>query len=692
MYDKSNFLALNKKSDWERGRGENLLLAEEGISLMKEQKYTFLRTIIHNDTGISEPIASISSGPFGLIFLLDKAGNLWTYDFINGQTTLLLKAGHNLFSGQAILAAAKNIIFVIEPNPAAIIAVSAVNGQILWIESEFYGGIPLAAVSVNEQLLVVTSLNDLHMPGNEFNSKITHLAIIKITSEGKSHILASPASLFIKHDTDDLQSGRIGTAVGNDGNLYIFDNREGQLWIFTPNGNLLVNKRLSLSNSAKSMGVDSEGFIYICDQPQVNQDAENNWSVYICSAPNWEPIRSFNHRGTIEYIWLDPENRIFIWKLNEFNLSILERQDNIRLDDNGNPRGVYIFPVLDSIAMEMDWHRITMDADIPDDTQIRVSYFASDNKEILLQERMRNIEVYLQDRAVPLTEKLAAIKLPWKQELVNPRDALLREARGRYLWLKMELIGSETRTPLLKKVRIYFPRTSLISYLPAVYQESDGSQGFLDRFLSLFGTMLQEMEEKIDHLDRIFDPEVVSGTFLSWLAGWLGISADDKWSEDQLRCLLINAPSLYKKRGTRAGMEEIISVYTGEKPIIVEYFQYKYLQETIEIKQLMTQLYGQDPYGFAVMVKQDLVPSASQVSALQRIIDEEKPAFTDARLVVLQPWIYMDMHSYLGINTYLTELSLLRLDDKSAMPFSSVIIDMERNSQRDIHSREQITP
>jgi phage tail-like protein len=198
------------------------------------------------------------------------------------------------------------------------------------------------------------------------------------------------------------------------------------------------------------------------------------------------------------------------------------------------------------------------------------------------------------------------------------------------------------------------------------------------------------MEEQIDQVDRIFDPEAVPGSLLSRLAGWLGVNVDESWSEEQLRRLLIAAPDLYRKRGTREEMEAIITIYTGEKPFIVEYFQYKYLQETLELKQLMTQLYGQDPYGFTVLVKQERVPTAAQASALQRLIDEEKPAFTDARLVILQPWIYMDMHSYLGINTYLSELSLLRLDNKAAMPFSSVIVDTKRDNQLDTHSRMEL--
>jgi phage tail-like protein len=691
MYGQFSFLALNKKSDWERGRGENLLLAEEGISLMKDQKYVLYRTVMQTETGIAEPITHLSSGSFGLLYLLDRAGNLWTYDFFNCQTTLLLKEGHGLFSGEALLAAAKNTLFLVESNPAAIIAVSATNGQILWTKSEFYGGSPLAiVVSASEHLLVVTSRKNPLSLDKGHDSDLTQLAVLKVSPDGQIKVLTSPPSFILEKLGECPQQGRVQAALGKEGQLFVMDSCNGNLWMFDPNGNLLANKRLNLSARANGLGVDKEGFIYIADAQQIDHNADDERFLLKFSSSDWGGSGSVAYRGEVDYLWLDSDNRIFVWNQSNLSLSILERQENIRLDSNGTTRGVFIFPVQDSTALEMEWHRFTLDADIPDDTQIRLNYFASDNKELIIQDHLINIEGYLQDRSAPLPDKLGSMDFLWKKELVNPRDALLQGVKGRYLWLKIELVGSETRTPLLRSVRIYFPRMSLLSYLPAVYQENEGSRDFLERFLSLPGTLLQEMEEQIESLDRIFDPEVVSGPFLGWLAGWLGICADENWSEEQLRRLLISAPNLYRKRGTRTGMEDIIAIYTGEKPIIVEYFQYKYLQQTIEIKQLMSQLYGQDPYGFAVMVKQEMVPTAAQVAALQRIIDEEKPAFTDARLVILQPWIYMDMHSYLGINTYLSELSLLRLDNKSSVPFGSVIVDMERDNQLDTHSRMEL--
>jgi len=690
MYGQFKFLALNKESDWEQGWGENLQFSDQGLRLATDQKYSLYRTVLQTNMGIVEPIMNLNSGPFGLLFILDEATNIWTYDFINHQTNLLLAEGHGLFSAGAALAIAKNTLFLLESNPVSLIAISITNGQILWTRNEFEGGFPLTmVVTEHHDLLIIAESEHDNSAAGDTASEIP-LMLLAVTADGQVQRRSTPPSFCLPKTNGSLPGKRLEAALGKESQLYILDGLYGQLWVFAADGSLMEEQQLVLTNPVMGLGVDSEGAIYTADsynrQPHMEDDR------YLIRFTGGEQAESSRlaYRGTVDQLWLDRYNRIYVWNQSQQTLSILEQQASTRLDSTGRPQGIFIFPVMDSTTPEMDWHRIILDADIPDDTQIRLSYFSSDHKELLIEGESRNIEWYLQDKSTSISDQLKVIGFLWGKALVNPRDALLQGAHGRYLWLKLELLGSESSSPVLKQVRIYYPRMSLLSYLPAVYQEDEGSRDFLERFLSLFGSFLQGMEEQIDQVYRMFDPEVVTGPFLSWLAGWLALSFDENWSEDQVRRLLMAAPFLYEKRGTRAGLEEIIAIYTGERPLIVEYFQYKYLQEVMDIKEIMSNLYGQDPYGFTVLIKQEKVSTAAQLAALQRIVEEEKPAFTDAKLVILQPWMYMDMHSYLGINTYLSELSLLRLDNKSAMPFSSVIVDMERDNRFTTHLRMEL--
>ena len=62
------------------------------------------------------------------------------------------------------------------------------------------------------------------------------------------------------------------------------------------------------------------------------------------------------------------------------------------------------------------------------------------------------------------------------------------------------------------------------------------------------------------------------------------------------------------------------------------------------------------------------------------------PAFAVGKLIVLQPWVFMDLHSYLGLNTVLSEPALLRLDGRSSMPHHTITIDVGEDKPRQIVS------
>jgi phage tail-like protein len=237
----------------------------------------------------------------------------------------------------------------------------------------------------------------------------------------------------------------------------------------------------------------------------------------------------------------------------------------------------------------------------------------------------------------------------------------------------------------VQSIRAYFPRMSYPRYLPAVYQEDTRSRDFLERFLSLFETFFTQLEWQIEHIVRYFDADVVVGDFLRWLASWLAIAADENWPEDQLRILVQKAPELFKKRGTREGLEATIALFTGEKPFIVEQFQLR-CAKVAEIQQLLAQLYGADPYCFCVLLKPFQIKNEAERQTIRRLIDAEKPAHTCAGLLVLQPWMYLDMHTYLEVNTYLSMPSP-RLDVGAALSRDTILTDVESAGQIERRAR-----
>jgi phage tail-like protein len=339
--------------------------------------------------------------------------------------------------------------------------------------------------------------------------------------------------------------------------------------------------------------------------------------------------------------------------------------------------GTYLSKIFNSAIPDCRWHRVVLDADIPANTRVLLSYLAANEEETLKND-----------------QNLAAMPGP----LVNPRDVLLTSANGRFIRFKIELVSDENRSaaPLVKSFKVYFPRISYLRYLPDTFQENEKSREFLERFLSLFETFMSHSEGQIDDFTQYLDPQAVPDGFVPWLSSWLAIAYDENWPPEKKRLLIQRAPGLYRKRGTRRVISEIIELFCGKTPIIIEPFQFRCIKDP-GMKEVVEKLYGSSPYRFTVLVEpawedpDSPVKKAKKVTAaergtIKRIIDIEKPAHTHGCLKVMEPWFYLDMHTYLGMNTVLTEPQFV-LEESSVLGRDTVIRDREKAGQVGRNSR-----
>lgn len=110
------------------------------------------------------------------------------------------------------------------------------------------------------------------------------------------------------------------------------------------------------------------------------------------------------------------------------------------------------------------------------------------------------------------------------------------------------------------------PESSSMRYLPPCYQDSL----FLQRFLLIFESVLEPVEQIIDQINLYFDPRTAPADLLPWLASWFDLALDKSWSAEQHRRLIESAAELYRWRGTRRGLSDYLAVYTGAPPQIYE--------------------------------------------------------------------------------------------------------------------------
>lgn len=334
--------------------------------------------------------------------------------------------------------------------------------------------------------------------------------------------------------------------------------------------------------------------------------------------------------------------------------------------------GVFFSRILDSRAKETVWHRMVVQGESLGDASIRFTFYAGEERQVWVDGREQDLEVFLKDPERSRREKEEILNPFRVKTVLNPQDILLHEAQGRYLWFCIELFGQGEESPAISHMKIYLPRQSWLGYLPEVYQTDQESKSFVERYLNMFQSLYTDLEQKIERVARYFDPDVVEGEFLQWLAQWLDIDDGYLWTEDQLRYLTKNGVRLYKIWGTRRAVSNMVELYLGEAPYIVEHYQLEGSEGDSKTSGLLTRLYGDNSYYFTVVVSERCVPSVKEHKTLLKIIESAKPAHMEANVVVLKPYIFLDKYSYLGMNSVLGQYRPANLDGFSALPFTSV--------------------
>lgn len=184
------------------------------------------------------------------------------------------------------------------------------------------------------------------------------------------------------------------------------------------------------------------------------------------------------------------------------------------------------------------------------------------------------------------------------------------------------------------------PVNHYVDYLPAILQ----ADPFVGQLLQAFERVMsglsprdnrdeipKGLEEYIDSIHTYFNPGIQSGSdtapseFLPWLASWVALSLRDEWEEKTKRQFISKIVPLYRKRGTKAGLEEILKLYLKSSQ----------LSEKVEVYE-----FDDPPYYFQVQLT---LPDADQekywrqARIAKAIIDQEKPAHTYYALKILVP-------------------------------------------------------
>ena len=90
--------------------------------------------------------------------------------------------------------------------------------------------------------------------------------------------------------------------------------------------------------------------------------------------------------------------------------------------------------------------------------------------------------------------------------------------------------------------------------LPALYADD----GYVQRMTSALDEVLAPVFVTLDCLPAYLDPALAPEDFLRWLAGWVGVEPDERWSTRQLRAIVAVAVRLHRRRGTLSGLAYLL--------------------------------------------------------------------------------------------------------------------------------------
>lgn len=232
-------------------------------------------------------------------------------------------------------------------------------------------------------------------------------------------------------------------------------------------------------------------------------------------------------------------------------------------------------------------------------------------------------------------------------------------------------------------------------YLPAIFSEDPDQAILLDRLLSLYESFFSDVEERIEYLPQYLDPQAAPDDWLSWLAGFLALELDERWTSEKKRDLIQHAMDMYARRGTAPGLIEVLENLVGlmvhiEEPIQIASWWVLAEDENapqpildnarlgfttrlvsaqvdgavlgssaqldqshlIRGEEFGTPLFESLAHRFSVEIYRGQVVNSPKVLELvKEIIEQEKPAHSSYHLCIIEPSMRVGFQARLGIDT-----------------------------------------
>lgn len=307
------------------------------------------------------------------------------------------------------------------------------------------------------------------------------------------------------------------------------------------------------------------------------------------------------------------------------------RAETDRFETDGG--GFVILPYLDSGKNMADWGRLHIDMELSSETMI-VVYAAA--LSVLPADSNISKELF---------------ETEGTKVFINREDMLLYDLKGRYLLIMVEARGEGRLS--IGNIKVYEKGDFLLDMFPGIYRKRNS---VLHRYLSIFTTIYQNMQERIEELPMFFIPDKAPKDMLPVLARWMGLDLGEGILDEKvLRLLVKEAYSLNRVRGTRQAIQRIIEILTGRKPLIAESNLIPDSGDK-DRRFIEKKLYGDNMYDVAVLIPEG--EKYYSVSQLMFYVNQLAPAKCRLKIIWLCNSSRLDDYTYSDIN------GCLPLEDK----------------------------
>ncbi len=235
--------------------------------------------------------------------------------------------------------------------------------------------------------------------------------------------------------------------------------------------------------------------------------------------------------------------------------------------------------LLDSGAPDTLWHKIYLEACIPSGCRLRVQVKSFDD----FARSGSDWQIQQPPHWLSAESELAFHKGFFESKpnhqglfeiLLQRQDGEVREIRGRYLRILVEMQGDGRHSPAIHAMRVYYPRLSWQqAYLPQHFhqqQRPDPAQvdmpgngaDLRERMLAVAEGIMTPIEETVAHAEYWAYPRACPSQHLPRLASTLGAELPAHWPEYRQREWLACYGWLTARRGTLNGLRLALDIAT----------------------------------------------------------------------------------------------------------------------------------